>query len=196
MQRAMAGAAQKMDARMVRTQEALRAALLTLIQRKDLEEISIRDIVAEAGIGYATYFRHYPSKTALLEAVVADEISELVDLSLPPLDPSDTRTSALALFRHVDKHRALWLALLTGGASGTIREEFAKAARQRGPSHIRLDTWLPTELGVLYGVAATIEIIAWWLRQGRAVPVEQIAEIHDRLVLTPTVANASKPVSV
>lgn len=191
----MGGAAPKMDARMVRTQQALRAALLTLIQRKDLDDISIRDIVAEAGIGYATYFRHYPSKAALLEAVVADEINELVDLSLPPLDPANTRESAIALFRHVDKHRSLWSALLTGGAAGTIREEFAKAARNRGPTHIRLDTWLPTELGVLYGVAATIEIIAWWLRQGRAVPVEQIAEIHDRLVLTPTVASATKPVS-
>jgi AcrR family transcriptional regulator len=182
-----------MDARMIRTQESLRRAFLTLIQRKDLDDISIRDIVAEAGIGYATYFRHYASKSALLEAVVADEISELVDLSLPPLDPANTRESAIALFRHVDKHRALWLALLTGGAAGTIREEFAKVARHRGPTHIRLDTWLPTELGVLYGVAATIEIIAWWLRQGRAVPVEQIAEIHDRLVLTPTVAGGSKP---
>lgn len=178
---------------MVRTQQSLRAAFLALIQRKALDDISIRDIVAEAGIGYATFFRHYPSKTALLEAVVADEISELVDLSLPPLDPANTRTSALALFCHVDEHRALWSALLTGGAAGTIREEFAKVARHRGPSHIRLDNWLPTELGVAYGVAATIEIIAWWLRQGRAVPVEQIAEIHDRLVLTPTVANATKP---
>lgn len=178
---------------MVRTQEALRGAFLALIQLKDLDDISIRDIVAEAGIGYATFFRHYPSKSALLEAVVADEISELIDLSLPPLDPANTSESALALFRHVDRHRALWLALLTGGAAGTIREEFAKAARQRGPTHIRLDAWLPTELGVLYGVAATIEIIAWWLRQGRAVPVEQIAEIHDRLVLTPTVAGAARP---
>jgi AcrR family transcriptional regulator len=194
MHRIMAGAAPKMDARMVRTQQSLRTAFLALVQRKGLDDISIRDIVAEAGIGYATYFRHYASKTALLEAVVADEINELIDLTLPPLDPADTRTSAIALFRHVDEHRALWSALLTGGAAGTIREEFAKVARSRGPDHIRLDTWLPTELGVLYGVAATIEIIAWWLRQGRAVPVEQIAEIHDRLVLTPTVANAAKPV--
>jgi AcrR family transcriptional regulator len=193
MQRAMAAAAPKLDARMVRTQAALRTAFLALIQRKDLDDISIRDIVAEAGIGYATYFRHYASKGALLEAVVADEISELVDLSLPPLDPVNTRESALALFRHVDQHRALWAALLTGGAAGTIREEFAKVARTRGPTHIRLDNWLPTELGVLFGVAGTLEIIAWWLRQGRAVPVEQIAEIHDRLVLTPTVAGGSKP---
>ena len=181
----------KIDARMVRTQQALRTSFLSLIERKSLEDISIRDIVAEAGIGYATFFRHYPSKTALLEAVVADEIRELVNLSLPVLDPDNTLESSLALFHHVDEHRALWAALLTGGAAGTIREAFAIETRERGPTHIKLDNWLPTELGVQVGVASTIEIIAWWLRQGRAVPVESIAEIHNRLCLLPTVANAT-----
>lgn len=187
----MAEVAPKIDARMVRTQQSLRAAFLTLVERKSLADISIRDIVAEAGIGYATYFRHYPSKTALLEAIVADEISELIDLALPELRPGDTRTSSLVLFEHVDQHRALWSALLTGGAAGTIREEFAKVARERGPARIGREDWLPTELGVLYGVGATVEIIAWWLRQDPSFPIERIATIHDRLVLTPTVANAT-----
>lgn len=187
----MAEAAPKIDARMVRTQQSLRAAFLALIERKALDDISIRDIVAEAGIGYATYFRHYPSKTALLEAVVADEIGSLIDLALPVLEPTDTRASSVVLFRHVDEHRALWSALLTGGAAGTIREEFAKAARERGPRRIVEESWLPTELGVLYGVAATVEIIAWWLRQDTPFPIERIATIHDRLVLTPTVSAAA-----
>jgi hypothetical protein len=88
----------------------------------------------------------------------------------------------------VDQHRALWSALLTGGAAGTIREEFAKAARERAPAHNDREDWLPTELGVLHGVGATVEIIAWWLRQDPPFPIERIAMIHDRLVLTPTVA--------
>ncbi|MFT4025818.1 MAG: TetR/AcrR family transcriptional regulator [Novosphingobium sp.] len=186
----MAEAAPKMDARMVRTQQALRTAFLALIERKSLEDVSIRDIVAEAGIGYATYFRHYASKADLLEAVVADEIHQLIELALPALKPRDTLPSSLALFHHVDEHRALWSALLTGGAAGTIREEFAKVAREISGKKIGLENWLPAELGVLYGVSGTVEIIAWWLRQDPPFPIDRIAEIHDRLVLTPTVANA------
>lgn len=186
----MAEGVSKIDARMVRTQQALRGALLTLIERKSLDDVTIRDIVAEAGIGYATYFRHYASKTALLEAVVADEIRALIDLALPELAPENTLASSLAVFRHVDEHRAMWSALLTGGAAGTIREEFAKEARQRGPLRVGVDAWLPTELGVLIGVAGTLEIITWWLRQGMAVPVERIAEIHNRLVTAPAMAAA------
>ncbi len=178
----------KLDARMVRTQHALRTAMLALIGRKTLDAITIRDIVAEAGIGYATFFRHYPSKGALLEEIVADEIAQLIGLALPVLDSSGTLASSRALFRHVDGNRTLWQALLTGGAAGTIREQFAKVAAETGPRHIENPTGIPTELGVLFGVTATVEIIAWWLRQGAAMSVEQIAAIHDRLVTKPSLA--------
>ncbi|MEO5586263.1 MAG: TetR/AcrR family transcriptional regulator [Novosphingobium sp.] len=181
----------KIDARMVRTQESLRTAFLTLIEHKSLDDISIRDIVAEAGIGYATYFRHYASKSELLQVVVADEIAQLIGLALPALKPGDTFASSLALFNHVDEHRALWSALLTGGAAGTIREEFARVARAISGTKIGLEAWLPAELGVLYGVSGTLEIITWWLRQNPPFPIDQIARIHDRLVLTPTVADAT-----
>ncbi|MDE2597467.1 MAG: helix-turn-helix transcriptional regulator [Sphingomonadales bacterium] len=177
----------KLDARMVRTQQALRAALLALLARKSLDDVSIRDIVAEAGIGYATFFRHFPSKAALLEEVVEDEIARLIDLSLSSLQEAGTLASCLALFRHVDANRALWSALLTGGAAGTIREQFAKAAAERGPQRIDHRSDIPMELGVLFGVTSTVEIIAWWLRQGPGFPVERIAEIHDRLVVKPSI---------
>ena len=184
----MSQPAARIDARLLRTQKALRTAMLALIGRGPLESITIRDIVAEAGIGYATFFRHYPSKGALLEEIVADEISQLIGLSLPVLGESGTLASSQALFRHVDANRALWQALLIGGAAGTIREQFAKAAAETGPRHIDNPTGIPTELGVLFGVTAKVEIIAWWLRQGASMPVERIAEIHDRLVVRPSLS--------
>jgi AcrR family transcriptional regulator len=176
----------------VRTQQALRAAFLTAIETKSLEEVSIRDIVAAAGIGYATYFRHYSSKADLLQAVVADEIRELVNLTLPPIDQHDTLASSLAMFRYVEEHRALWSALLTGGAAGTIREELAKEARRRVPADIPPDVTLPVELGVVVGVAGTIETIAWWLRQEPPVSVERAAEYHDRLILRPAMLEQAR----
>lgn len=178
----------KLDARMVRTQQALRSGLLALLGRKSLDDITIRDLVAEAGIGYATFFRHFPSKTALLETVVEDEIARLIDLSLSALSQEGTLASCLALFRHVDSNRALWSALLTGGAAGTIREQFAKTASERGPRKIDNPGAIPMELGVLFGVTATVEIIAWWLKQGDAISVDHIARIHDQLVVKPTVS--------
>ncbi len=173
------------DARMLRTRSALRAALLTLIDRKAFDQITIRDIVAEAGVGYATFFRHHPTKAALFEEVANDEISALVRLSYPVLGERGNRASCLTLCNYVNEHRALWTALLTGGAAGAVRETFIRVAIETAPALDSGNAWLPTELGAVFGVTATVEILAWWLRQPEF-PLERVAEALDRLIITPT----------
>jgi AcrR family transcriptional regulator len=173
---------------MLRTREALRRALLALLERKQLDQITIRDIAAEAGVGYATFFRHHSSKTELLEEVAAEQIGNLMALALPLLVADDTRASCLALCKYVGEHRAIWTALLTGGAAGAMREEFIRQATQQGAAQVQTNSWLPVELGAIYGVSATVEILAWWLRNPKQFTVEQIAGIVDRLVVTPAIS--------
>ena len=172
---------------MVRTRAALRRALLALLERKHFDQITVRDIAAEGGIGYATFFRHHESKAELLEEVAEEQIAALMALATPLLIAADTRGSCLALCRYVNEHRAIWSALLTGGAAGAMREEFIRQAMQFGAAQVQKSNWLPVELGAIYGVSATVEILAWWLRQPDDFSVERIAEIVDRLVVTPAV---------
>jgi AcrR family transcriptional regulator len=181
------------DARMVRTRAAMRQALLALLERKQLDHITVRDIAAEAKIGYATFFRHHESKWDLLRDVAEEEIGRLMALGLPLLMADDTRGSAVALCKYVSEHRAIWSALLTGGAAGAMREEFIRQAMQLGASQVQKSDWLPVELGAIYGVSATVEILAWWLRQPDHFSVERIAEIVDRLVMTPSVGRNKIP---
>jgi AcrR family transcriptional regulator len=178
------------DVRMLRTRESLHRALLALLERKQLDQISVRDIVAEAGVGYATFFRHHPSKEDLLNEIAAEQVGQLMQLTMPLLDPTDTRVSCLALCKYVNKHRTLWTALLTGGAAGALRAEFIRLAMQ-GANNVRSHDWLPVELGTVYGVSASIEILTWWLRrpEGEYSP-EQVAEFLDRLVVAPSTASA------
>jgi AcrR family transcriptional regulator len=177
------------DARMVRTRAALRRALLALLERKQLDQITVRDLAAEAGVGYATFFRHHPSKSELLKDVAEEQIGRLMALALPLLVAADTRGSCVALCRYVNDHRAIWSALLTGGAAGAMREEFIRQAMQGAAAQVQSSSssWLPVELGAIYGVSATVEILAWWLRKPNDFTIEQIAEILDRLVVTPAV---------
>jgi len=178
---------------MLRTRAALRQALLTLVERQPFEQITIRDIVGAAGIGYATFFRHFPTKGALLEEVAADQINRLTAMATPALSRRGTRASSVAICTYVNEHRALWAALLTGGAAGAMREEFSRIARLSAEHELPSSSWLPVDLGVVFGVSATVEILVWWLRQQKPMPVEQIAEILDRLVLTPAVGAALSP---
>ena len=175
------------DARQARTRENLAHALLRLLPGRDFDELTIREIAGEAKIGYATFFRHYPSKQALLHDIAAREIDGLIACALPMLNAQNRRGSSHAVFDYVDGRRPLWSALLTGGAAGMLKEELAERARDLAEA-TALGGWLPDSLRVAFSVAATVELIAWWLEEGGEKSVDQMAEIHNRLVIAPSVA--------
>ncbi|NJO83194.1 MAG: helix-turn-helix transcriptional regulator [Blastochloris sp.] len=70
-----------MDRRITRTRRLLSQALVELVNQQRYENITIRDITDRADIGYATFFRHYESKDALMLDVVTNIVSELEFLS-------------------------------------------------------------------------------------------------------------------
>lgn len=183
-----------MDARQRKSREALRSALLALVERKPLDQISIRDITAEAGIGYATFFRHFSSRDELLNDIASSEIDTLVEQSLKVLDAADTRTSCAAMCSYVMEHRALWKALLVGGAGAIMRDAYIRTASQvaleRWP--VAEKPWLPVELGVIHAASSLVLALTWWLSEPAPLPIEQMAEIMDRLIIQP-ILNGDTP---
>jgi AcrR family transcriptional regulator len=181
------------DPRVLRNRVVLRNALLELLEKKPLDQISVRDIAAKSGLGYTTYFRHYPNKEALFDSVVDEVIGRLFSLSLPVVDAYDLRGGATALFSYVLEHRHLWTTLLTGGAAGVVREKFLRYAQEAAKARSRPDSYMPADLGVVLIVTGTIETLAWWLRAAKPLPIEQIVDIHIRVVLTPAIAAGNTP---
>lgn len=179
------------ETRATRSRPALCAALLSLLEEKSFEQITVREIAARAGVGYATFFRHYPDKDALLHELASNEISKLLAMTMPILYTIDSRASAQALCAYLWEHRKLWSALLTGGAAATLKAEFVRQAQAKAAEQPNTRSWLPGDLIVVFSVAATIEILAWWLKQNQPPAVKQMAEALDRLVITPSMAHAT-----
>ena len=183
------------DARAVRTRAALRNALLRLLESKPLAEITSIDICGQANVGYTTYFRHHPTKESLLDDVAAEEIAHLVELTLPLAEAANTLTAGVALFTYVDAHRELWSTLLTGGAEGAMRNEFLRISREVAATRGREDHWPPADLVTILVVSSTIELLSWWLRQKKPLSIEQMAEIHERIIIRPAIHMERIPAS-
>jgi AcrR family transcriptional regulator len=175
------------DARAIRTRKALRSAMLKLLELKPLEQITILDICEAANVGYTTYFRHHPTKESLLDDVAAAQIAQLVALTLPVAESSDIRAAGMALFAYVDEHRKLWSTLLTGGAERAMRNEFLRISRQVALTRSRPNQWPPADLSTILIVCSTIELLSWWLRQEAPLSIKEVAEIYERVIITPTI---------
>jgi AcrR family transcriptional regulator len=174
------------DARVVRTREALREAMTELAAESPLEAITVRAIAARAGVGYATFFRHYSDKDALLAEVSELLIREFLQQVRPLLLQRDRAAAARTLCRYVLDHLAIHKALIAGGAGETVRAEMLRqamivvaAARARKPDG-PLD-----DLILFHVVSSILNLLAWWLRNLDAVDADTMAEIVERTVLTP-----------
>ncbi len=176
--------------RVTRTRPALCEALLTLLGEKSFEQVTVRDITARAEVGYATFFRHYPDKEALLNDLAEQQISRLLAMTLPILYSVDTRASTRALCAYVWEHRALWRSLLNGGAAGILKGEFVRQARRIAASQPAPDQVIPTDLRILVPVSSTIEALAWWLDQDEPLPIARMAMFMDTLIVTPAMTAA------
>ncbi len=180
------------DARKLRSRKALTGALLALLEEKSFDQVTVREISARAGTGYATFFRHYQTKEALLGDVASEEIAGLLAMTMPVLDGADSVASSRALCAHVARHRRLWSALLTGGASGILRDEFIRQARAIAGTMPEPESWLPEDLAIIHGTGSTIDLLAWWLAQEREYSSDEIAAILDRLIIAPLVGGMAQ----
>lgn len=178
------------DARAVRSGAALRDALLRLLERSSFDQITVRAICAEARIHYATFFRHHASKEALLDHIAAEQISTLVDLTLPFHEPAEEGRGFHMLCAYVEENRALWSTLLNGGAGAAMREEWLYRARQVAEAHDAVASWLPKDLGTICSVTIIIETVSWWLSQEPgAFSAQEIAAILQRLLVASVLAS-------
>lgn len=168
------------DPRQIRSAKALQEALLRLLERKAFDQITVREITAEAGVHNATFFRHHADKESLLDTIAADEINRLVAFSLPG---GLTLEGNMALCEYVGTHRALWRALLNGGARSAMREEYVRLSMQVASAHTGAKSWLPEELAVVCSTMLIIETLSWWLGQDEGVySCERIAGMLFRLI--------------
>jgi AcrR family transcriptional regulator len=164
----------------------LRQAMTELAAESPLEAITVRAIAARAGVGYATFFRHYADKDELLAEVSELLISEFLQQVRPLMMQRDRAAAARSLCQYVLDHLAIHKALLAGGSGETVRAEMLSqamtlmaASRQHKPDG-PLD-----DLLLFHVVSAILNLLSWWLRNMDEVDAATMAEIVERTVLTP-----------
>lgn len=180
------------DPRIRRTRKAFRLALQELIQEVPLDDIMIRDIVDRADIAYTTFFRHYPTKEALLADLAAEQVGQVLDLSYPVMRERGSLASCETVCNYVDDNRGLWTALLTGPAQNAMRTAYIEQTLAREGDWTPVQVWLPRDVAPILAVATIIELLTWWLTEPTSHSPSQIAEIMDRVIVSTLMGEAAQ----
>jgi AcrR family transcriptional regulator len=172
------------DRRVRRTRELLRSALLSLIQEKGYERITIRDILDRADVGRSTFYAHYRDKDELLQSGLEDVRSALA----AEMQPGASRSKGafleltLGLFRHVEAHRHLWRPLTRKGGADLMVRVVRGSADELVRAHVRLQFPEASsddpryEMAIQFVVGALMGVLVWWLDSEAPLSAE---EMHD-----------------
>ena len=171
------------DARVTRTRSLLRDAMLALLQNGDAHSITAQRIVAHAGVGYATFFRHYPGVDTLLLDVADELMGRLVKQVAPALVSGDVGNAVRSVVEFVDLHRHASAALLVGGGDAVRQEVTARAIRYAEGLDLPFDSSVPRGLAVRVVVGGIITILSWWLTEGLTSSADDVSSLIERLTI-------------
>ena len=182
------------DRRVKRTQQLLAKALIALTLEKGYDSVTIRDITERADIGYATFFRHYHHKDALLQEVLEVVLAELKNL-LPTAPDADAIAIGTTLFHYVQENSNIILVLLSSRSSTSLVQHIIDIATQ---DVLNENTPLersavPIEIAAYHLVNSSIALIQWWLEHEMPYSPERMGIIFDELIIKPTRAVAFSP---
>ena len=90
-------------------------------------DVSVDEIAGRAGVGHATVFRRFPTKDALIAAVVSKQIAELTAYAQEALAEEDAGEAFRAFVWHAGELHARDRALFEGFARCDCREDVAQA---------------------------------------------------------------------
>jgi AcrR family transcriptional regulator len=179
------------DRRVRRTRELLRRALLSLIQEKGYDRITVQDILDRADVGRSTFYAHYRDKDDLLLSGFEDIRSALA-VEREAAEQAAGGTSEflqplLTVFRHVEGHRHFWQPLARKGGADVVirilrdhvthlvREHFRSQFPGLGRNQPQL------EAAVQFVVGACMGLGIWWLDNDVPYSAEELYSIFRRL---------------
>jgi AcrR family transcriptional regulator len=189
---------EKIDRRVKRTNKLLQEALVALTLEKGYDGVTIRDITERADIGYATFFRHYPDKEALLADVLETMKDDLMELMEPNLIVTDPVKTGTLIFEYVLENQDLCRVMLNSTETMALLRPIMQIGREEGAPPAMMSAGghggrpsaadLPADLGIYHLMTSLVMLLRWWLENGTPYSPQRMGEISAQLIIRPVLS--------
>jgi AcrR family transcriptional regulator len=178
----------KIDRRVRHTRDVLGDALLTLMQEKPFETITVQQVLDRAGIGRSTFYAHYRDMDDLLLSDLEDFLEPMSTLLLRRREVSDRVAPVRELFAHVAQVRQLHAALIAADKMRDFlemgQEYFARAIEQRLVELPSSCATVPaTRTAMAHAFAGgLLSLMSWWIDHGALASPEEMDDLYHQIV--------------
>lgn len=179
------------DRRIIRTKEAICAALVALIEEKGFEALSVKDIAIKANINRGTFYLHYKDKFDLLDQTL-DQVTkdmERILLEIRQVSVADFKENwipkaiATKLFEYFNDNASLIQAILVTKGNFVLVTKLKQLMlknifeEDEAISIKKEKLLVPSEYLASYIASAHFGVVQEWLDRGRRETPEEMAEI-------------------
>lgn len=146
------------DPRALRTRQALREALVSLIIERGWEAVEIRDVCQRAGVGRSTFYTHFADREELLLAGY-DELRRMLRRASAAEGRRRVLAFTLPLLQHAEENKRMFRALV-----GRRSSELAKAGLLKLILDLtREDLAALGDATAHYVAGAFFQLLVWWV---------------------------------
>jgi AcrR family transcriptional regulator len=162
----------KLDRRIKYTKLALRAGLITLLGRKPIDKISVKELCEAADINRSTFYAHYESPTDLLEQVEGELLRDLgVYLDAYNYKENADQSAELVtrVFEYVAENAELCRTVLRENGSLVFQRELVQSIRtlvEREWADKQTVDGEMLEYILTFAASGSIGIVKKWLESG------------------------------
>ncbi|WP_298786141.1 TetR/AcrR family transcriptional regulator [uncultured Marinococcus sp.] len=167
----------------INSKQYIMEAVTLLIEKQDIEDITVTDICKKAGVARVTFYKYYTSIYDVMNASVEKELNSFIR-HLSGKDQREHLTLELftQLMTYKLSERRLPLErLVNSNALSILLDYFTYAVQSLSASNMLFHNQLDRG-SVLFAAGGMFNMVVEWIRDGFQEPVETLAERMARVI--------------
>jgi AcrR family transcriptional regulator len=169
----------KVDRRILKSQEAIKKAVIELMSEKNFDDITIQDISDRANVSRGTIYLHYVDKYDLLDKLIEEHINEMREMCESLADVEFTEAN-LPWFEYLEKNYLFFSTMLASKGAPSFRSQFNEFLIEEFKNEVDVtkgkNHGLNEDVILQFIVTSYVGIVEWWFKNGMPYPPRVMAE--------------------
>lgn len=186
----------KMDRRQKKTRKAILDACFSLIQEKDIQQVTINEIAEQANINRGTFYLHFDDKYDMMNSYENEMISKIEEVIVKNIPKEQFNQHFLPsrydtivqILKCYDENNMLMQLLLKSSHRASFQAKLQETIKviinTEIPEQLKyLNYDIPMELLVIAFTSVTLSIAEYSYQAKEPINIEQLAEFMFKIIL-------------